>query len=131
MLPKHLGKAGGEITVATAWLGAAKSGTDLCDRDYVRLEVSDTGCGMSEEVQARMFDPFFTTKFAGGGLGLATVQGLVRGLGGTIEVLSKPGQGTRVRVLLPSSGESGPDDHDVATSNVVDSDAAISGAVLF
>jgi signal transduction histidine kinase len=58
------------ITVATAWVDSAKSGTDLCDRDYVRLEVSDTGCGMSEEIQARIFDPFFTTKFAGRGLGL-------------------------------------------------------------
>jgi signal transduction histidine kinase len=88
-----LEEIGGVITVATAWVGSAKIGTDLCHRDYVRLEVSDTGCGMSEEIQARIFDPFFTTKFAGRGLGLATVQGLVRGLGGTIEVVSEPGQG--------------------------------------
>jgi two-component system cell cycle sensor histidine kinase/response regulator CckA len=120
---------GGVIAVTTAWVGSAKSGTDLRDRDYVRLEVSDTGCGMSEEIQARIFDPLFTTKFAGRGLGLATVQGLVRSLGGTIEVVSEPGQGTCIRVLLPSSGEWGPGHHDVAVSNDVCS--AISGAVLF
>ena len=126
-----LAEGSGVITVATAWVDSAKSGTDLCDSDYVRLEVSDTGCGMSEEIQARIFDPFFTTKFAGRGLGLASVQGIVRSHGGTIQVVSTPGQGTRIRVLLPSSGEWGPGDHDVAVSNGVDADDAISGAVLF
>jgi signal transduction histidine kinase/CheY-like chemotaxis protein len=126
-----LAEGSGVITVATAWVDSAKSGTDLCDSDYVRLEVSDTGCGMSEEIQARMFDPFFTTKFAGRGLGLATVQGLVRNLGGTIKVVSEPGQGTCVRVLLPSSGELGPDDHHVPASYGADADDAISGTVLF
>jgi CheY-like chemotaxis protein len=126
-----LAEDGGVIVVATAWVGSAKSGTDLCDRDYVRLEVSDTGCGMSEEIQARIFDPFFTTKFAGRGLGLASVQGIVRSHGGTIEVVSTPGQGTHIRVLLPSSGEWGLGVHDVAVSNGVDADDAISGAVLF
>jgi signal transduction histidine kinase/CheY-like chemotaxis protein len=121
----------GVIAVATAWVGSAKSGTDLRGRDYVRLEVSDTGCGMSEEIQARIFDPFFTTKFAGRGLGLASVQGIVRSHGGTIEVVSAPGQGTRITVLLPSSGEWSPGDHDVAVSNGDDAHDAISGAVLF
>ena len=123
-----LAEGGGVIAVATAWAGSAKSETDLCDCGYVRLEVSDTGCGMSEEIQARCFDPFFTTKFTGRGLGLATVQGIVRSHGGTIEVVSAPGQGTSVSVLLPSSGEWGPGEHDVAVSNGV---GAISGTVLF
>ncbi len=122
-----LAEGGGVISVATAWAGSAKSETDLCG-GYVRLEVSDTGCGMSEEIQARIFDPFFTTKFAGRGLGLATVQGIVRSHGGMIEVVSAPGQGTRIRVSLPSSGEGGPGDHDVAVSSGV---AAISGTILF
>jgi PAS domain S-box-containing protein len=126
-----IAESGGVITVATTWVGSAKSGTDLSDRDCIRLEVSDTGCGMSEEIQARMFDPFFTTKFAGRGLGLATVQGLVRSLGGTIEVVSAPGQGTRVGVLLPSSGECRPGEHDVAVSNGVNTDEPIVGTVLF
>jgi CheY-like chemotaxis protein len=75
----------------------------LPDGDYVRLEVADNGCGMTEDVSARMFDPYFTTKFAGRGLGLAAVQGIVRAHGGVISVATAAGQGTRCEVLLPCS----------------------------
>jgi CheY-like chemotaxis protein len=73
--------------------------------DCLRLEVSDTGCGMNPETQRRAFDPFFTTKFAGRGMGLAVVQQVVRRLGGTIHVASAPGQGTTVTIVLPCSAD--------------------------
>ncbi|MDB5312491.1 MAG: Blue-light-activated protein [Gemmataceae bacterium] len=94
----------GVITVRTArapvgpdrrgWPAACPAG------EYVALTVTDTGCGMTEEVKARMFDPFFTTKGANGtGLGLATVRDIVRGAGGHVEVESAPEWGTSVRVF--------------------------------
>ena len=68
---------------------------------YVYFEVSDEGSGMEPTTIARMFEPFFTTKFAGRGLGLAAVDGIVRGHNGTISIDSTPDHGTSIRVLLP------------------------------
>ena len=76
---------------------------DVPEGLYVFVEVADTGCGMAPETQAKMFDPFFTTKFTGRGLGLAAVQGIVRGHRGAFQVRSAPGQGTCFRVLFPAS----------------------------
>jgi two-component system cell cycle sensor histidine kinase/response regulator CckA len=100
----------GLIAITTAPAHIRKTSTaerrpDLPEGDYIRLEVSDTGCGMTEEVQARVFDPFFTTKFLGRGLGLAAVQGILRSHGGFINVLSTPGVGSTFEILLPAAGK--------------------------
>jgi two-component system cell cycle sensor histidine kinase/response regulator CckA len=70
---------------------------------WVTIEVADNGAGMSPEVMARIFEPFFTTRReqGGSGLGLATVYGIVRQSDGYLTVVSKPGEGTVMRVWLP------------------------------
>jgi signal transduction histidine kinase/CheY-like chemotaxis protein len=79
-------------------LGAAEIGTG----EYVALEVSDTGIGMTPETLKRIFDPFYTTKFAGRGLGLAATQGIVRGHKGAMRVYTTPGQGSTFKILFPA-----------------------------
>jgi len=121
-----IGEEGGVITVTT--------GTMECDREYLSstqlvaqagldeeleegiyayIDIADTGCGMTAEVQAKIFDPFFTTKFTGRGLGMAAVLGIVRGHRGAITISSERGKGTTFRVLFPvSSGVAEQDEVD-------------------
>jgi CheY-like chemotaxis protein len=78
---------------------------NLPESEYLKLEVSDTGCGMTAEVQAKIFDPFFSTKFAGRGMGLTVVPRIVCRLGGAIHVVSSVGRGTSVQIVLPCAAE--------------------------
>jgi len=109
-----LGGSAGEIDVTTsrALVSRGDATRDLAAGEYVRLEISDTGRGMSSEVQGRISEPRFTTKRSGGGLGLSVVRRIVRHYGGRIEVQSSPGKGSHFDVLLPSAGgaavEAGP-----------------------
>jgi len=74
----------------------------------VRVDVADTGCGMSQDVLARIFFPFFTTKPVGKGtgLGLSISYGIIQALGGRIEAESAPGLGTTFRIYLPAAAQS-------------------------
>jgi CheY-like chemotaxis protein len=104
---------GGVVVVATENLeldeSAAARVPDVKPGSYVTFSVSDTGQGMTEQVQARIFEPFFTTKETGKGtgLGLATVWGIVSQHGGGIQVFSQPGVGSTFKVLLPRTSETG------------------------
>jgi PAS domain S-box-containing protein len=70
---------------------------------YVFIEISDNGCGMSEKTLQRLFDPFFTTKFAGRGLGMSAVLGIMKSHSGALFVDSEPGRGTTFKVIFPAS----------------------------
>ncbi|GGE79810.1 hypothetical protein GCM10008020_25750 [Massilia psychrophila] len=78
---------------------------DIVPGEYVLLSLSDTGCGMTEDVMEHAFEPFFTTKPVGQGtgLGLSMAYGFVKQSGGHIALRSKPGEGTAIDILLPRS----------------------------
>ncbi len=98
---------GGKLTIETTSANLAHAPTyhinPLPPGEYVKISVSDTGCGMSPEVQAQIFKPFFTTKEEGKGtgLGLSTVFGIVTEGGGGLDVISEIGVGTRFDVYFP------------------------------
>jgi PAS domain S-box-containing protein len=105
-----IGEAGGIVRISTGvvdadrtYLSSTYFDDDLPAGRYVYLEVSDTGCGMSPEILAKIFDPFFSTKFTGRGLGLAAVVGIVRAHRGALKVSSQPGSGSTFRLLFPGT----------------------------
>ena len=129
-----LGHRDGRIRVSTSLVCA---NPDLVNRavyspekvsgEFVCLEVSDTGCGMSEQTRRRIFDPFFTTKFTGRGLGLAAVLGIARRHNAILQVESVEDEGSTFRLLLP------PASHRTTSANepaIDEDDLPISGSVL-
>jgi signal transduction histidine kinase len=98
---------GGTLTIETAQVELTRSPvyhlTPLLPGPYVRLTVSDTGCGMDRNTQSHIFEPFFTTKGEGkgSGLGLSTVYAIVTQCGGAIDVTSRVGHGTRFDLYFP------------------------------
>ncbi|MBN2158416.1 MAG: PAS domain S-box protein [Spirochaetes bacterium] len=105
-----IGEKSGVISVSTGAMNCDRSylsetwlDEKLPEGLYVYVEVADTGIGMSAETLPRVFDPFFTTKFAGRGLGLAAVLGIVRGHRGAVKIYSEPGKGTNFKILFPAA----------------------------
>jgi PAS domain S-box-containing protein len=98
---------GGTLTIRTSrtWLDQGAIEGDILPGQYAVLEVGDTGVGMDEATKARIFEPFFTTKEfgSGTGLGLATVYGIVKQMGGAVLVESGPGEGTTFRLFFPET----------------------------
>ena len=105
-----LGGAGGVVSVATgsmscsrAYLDQAYGGAGLPPGTYVYVEVTDDGCGMTEEARRHLCEPFFTTKATGRGLGLTAVRSILTQRQGALSLKSEPGRGTSMRALFPTS----------------------------
>ncbi len=105
-----------ELTEALFSEGDPAPHPDLKPGSYLKLMVSDTGCGMSEEAVTQIFDPFFTTKprGEGTGMGLSVVHGIVKSCSGAITVDSKPGVGTAFWAYFPKAESEGSDGGDTS-----------------
>lgn len=108
-----IGEKSGLITISTGSMEFDRSeltkfwlGEHLQEGRYVCLQVADNGCGMDKPTASKLFDPFFSTKFTGRGLGMASVVGIIKNLGGGINVTTAPGQGSTFTILLPTRTDS-------------------------
>ncbi|MEZ4656442.1 MAG: response regulator [Caldilineaceae bacterium] len=112
-----IGQERGKVTVKTTLeeitspnsVQCAHTGEPLYAGQYVVLTVKDNGCGMDAETLSKIFDPFFTTKFAGRGLGLASVLGIIRSHKGGMEIQSTPNVGTQFKIYMPATTETPPE----------------------
>jgi signal transduction histidine kinase len=105
-----IGKGKGHVAISTGsrWadrelLARTQGFPEPEEGPYALLRVTDDGSGITPEVEGRIFDPFFTTRFAGRGLGLAAVLGVLRELRAVVLVESRPGEGSSFTVLFPSA----------------------------
>ncbi|OPY15355.1 MAG: Blue-light-activated protein [Syntrophus sp. PtaB.Bin001] len=114
---EHGGKLIISLSNVDIGLDTAMVCPELVPGQYVQLFVRDTGQGIDPLIRDRIFDPFFTTKKPGEGtgMGLAVVYGIVKGLKGTIDLESRPGEGTLFRVLIPAI-----EHHTTESSDVMD-----------
>jgi len=105
---------GGSLTVSVGRTQATGNHHATPEGDYVTLTMTDTGCGMDDATKERVFEPFFTTKppGKGSGLGLSTVYGVAKQLGGDVTVDSTPLQGTVFTVYLPATSKAAEAPHE-------------------
>ncbi|MBT8097402.1 MAG: response regulator [Woeseia sp.] len=98
-----MAESGGNLTIETALVETSDAGAMGATRGLVEIRMTDTGCGMPDDVRNRVFEPFFTTKErgAGTGLGLAMAHGIVTQCGGTIDIETRAGHGTTCIIRLP------------------------------
>jgi signal transduction histidine kinase/CheY-like chemotaxis protein len=99
---------GGRLTITTSNVPREDTASPReLEGDYIRVSVSDTGTGMTDEVLTKAFEPFFTTKPVGSGtgLGLSQVYGIAKQSGGTVSIATQIGEGTTVSVYLPRTSE--------------------------
>jgi CheY-like chemotaxis protein len=118
-----IGENAGGIVVRTSLVTGDKG-------EFVRLEVSDSGCGITEEERIKIFDPFFTRKAGGHGLGLTVVRGIVVAHGGSINVISTPGIGSTFEVLLPRATEASPAQEPLNSAADAERQTSACGTVL-
>ena len=81
--------------------GKIKISFDNNSKDSIQCVISDTGSGMTQETREKVFKPFFSTKSQGTGLGLAITKKIILAHEGQINIDSKPGEGTKVKITLP------------------------------
>ncbi len=114
----------GNIVISTSEIeydsqddSATLSYGEIKDVSCVCLDITDDGCGMDKETVDKIFDPFYTTKFTGRGLGLAAVQGIVRGHNGAIKIFSELDKGTTFKIFFPAIGKTAVDFRPIAEDN--------------